>query len=665
MNSNEQSSKWKQGPVVLVGNWEPLVFRRRVNLGPTNRAELYDDEHTQAYVQRLKDLGVNLYITHYFKGFGLQTEAWDIAKARELLRHCHEAGIHVGAYIGDTIILETMLNEEPQAGTWHQVMPDGSPIYYGGTQTFRFRWCLSNPAYMAYMTRVLTQAVSDGFDLIHLDNWVDKPEPMSCHCPWCQDAFRAFLTEHLTEEQRRERLGFVDVRHVLPPVFTTPLYIEWAKDTITNPLLQEWIRFRCHLRSTTYQRLSELCRSLRSDIAMECNPTGIWGENSAYLRGVNHDQILPHGDFFWDESPNPYGVLDNGAICTHIRGMKMGEQYNDRTFYYSGGDVMKIAEGLAFNNGCAGMLGCPPGCLGDLATEGKIASEDAIRPYVALLHDRPELFCRTRSLARVAVYRNPLAMATHSLTPQLQAILAEETLLEHHIPFDIRLNLDNLDYGAILVPGLECLSSAEIERLRNFAEQGGRLILIGSVADMDLWRRRWPTHPFGDIKMSTKPVNVGKGWIARLPELQLPAKAPAIGQRAIWDEHYPVVDARFWILPRNARSLLDALAIRKPGGLSPMIVKAARTTMVEMRASKDDSAVMIHMLRFGDTNRKETVTVRMPAPRAFDSLKLVVPGGPGAKDKAIPCRREKGTLTFDVVLGVPYAVAVLVKATKE
>src|SRR6185437_12821067 len=82
---------WGQG-VVFVGNWEPLVFRRRHggNL-PVNYEALYQREHTEETVLKLKAAGVNMIITHFYKT-GLDTERDDVEAAKRLAELCHKHG---------------------------------------------------------------------------------------------------------------------------------------------------------------------------------------------------------------------------------------------------------------------------------------------------------------------------------------------------------------------------------------------------------------------------------------------------------------------------------------------------------------------------------------------------------------------------------------------
>lgn len=633
---------WYSGPIILSGNWEPLIFRRRLGGGCSDVAERYLEEHSPELVRELQRKGINLLITHYFKGFGLQAEAEDIVQTRKLTRLCHQANIRVGAYIGDTLIPETFLTEEPDAASWYQIDAAGNAIQYGGTQSFRYKWCRTNPAFLTYMKRVLAQALEDGIDLIHFDNFLEKPEPLSCHCIYCQNAFRDFLKQTMNDAERKERFGFADVSNVSIPLFSAPLYQQWNAEQISNPLLQEWIRFRCQMLSRRYQELAQFCRKKSPQVAIECNPSGIRGENTAYLRAVDHDSLLPHGNFFWDESPNQYGLLENGALCTHLRTMKLAEHFNSRVFYYSWKSELQLAEGLAFNRGCLGMAG---------TLQGKYLkpAQGPGAKYHRFLLAHARLFCQSKSLARVAVYRNFTSLAWNSLQPHQQAILAEETLLENHIPFDIITSLKNLPYGVLLLPGTECLDDNEIAALTMFARKGGKILLTGNAGSKDGWGRLRPRHPLQ-----------GKAFLQKnlvfLPELELSCKAPPLSERLIWDSCYRVLDARFWVLPNNAEVLLQALReLQMP--LQLCSVQAPDMTLVEPRQGPED-ILLLHIIHCDPKNLHSTI--RLQFSHSFQRIQCLVPG---RKAQRLAAKQDKEGTSLEMTLDAVYGLLALTPAT--
>jgi len=582
-------NKLTTGPVVIAGNWEPLIFRRRCNDPEADLAEKYAAEHTEEAVAAMKEAGINLLITHYHKGFGLKAEEEDIKNAKKLIALCHQNDIRVGGYIGDTYVLETMLSEDGDAVSWGQFEEDGTPIRFAGTQNYRFKWCIVNPAYEKYMKKVLQQAIADGLDMIHLDNYLYKPEPYSCHCSHCVEAFRMFLKNKYSEAELTARIGHADLANMMPPTFITPLYLAWARDLVLDPITQEWIDFKCQTVGGMYKKLGDYCRSIKSDIVMECNPAGFWGENSLYMRSSDCARTLPHGSFFWDESPNEYGLFENGALRTNVISMKMGEHFSDRMFYYLYGDTpeetkRKIGEGLAFNNGCIGMLGFLDG--------NKVNNSEVPPLFCKYLHANAEDFCETTSLAKAALYRNFHSFAYNSYEPYVQAILCQQTLIQKHISFDMIWEGDKLsDYKCIILDCLECLSLKEIAEFKEYVRAGGKIIMTESCGTFDEWYRKYPENQFADLL-----EDQGSGSCCVISDLKMSPDSPGKDDRAIWDECYKVLDGKFWIMPENADELAESFAE------ADLLYKtsASKDTVVELREGKDGKTLMLHIINFAE-----------------------------------------------------------------
>jgi len=138
-------------PVVLVSNHDSMpIFRRRVGGNTTYQVEEYEKEHTEEAVRKLKELGVTVVITHFYKGFGLEAEREHREKAMELVRLTRKYGMKVGVYVGSTIAYETFLSEMPEAESWF--VPDylGRPVFYS-EQPWRKRVYFMHPGYREYM----------------------------------------------------------------------------------------------------------------------------------------------------------------------------------------------------------------------------------------------------------------------------------------------------------------------------------------------------------------------------------------------------------------------------------------------------------------------------------------------------------------------------------
>src|SRR5690606_1042738 len=73
-------------------------------------------------VMNLKESGITLVITHFFKGFGIEGEGEYMENTRKFAELCHKHGLRVGAYIGNTVIPEQLLLELPEVQDW--LVPD-------------------------------------------------------------------------------------------------------------------------------------------------------------------------------------------------------------------------------------------------------------------------------------------------------------------------------------------------------------------------------------------------------------------------------------------------------------------------------------------------------------------------------------------------------------
>src|SRR5579864_1706392 len=100
-HSPENRPAWlHETPIVMVSNHDSMpIFRRRVGGNPTwQEDEYYNKEHTEEAVRKLKELGVTVVVTHFYKGFGLEAESAHRKKALELVALVKKYGMKVGVY---------------------------------------------------------------------------------------------------------------------------------------------------------------------------------------------------------------------------------------------------------------------------------------------------------------------------------------------------------------------------------------------------------------------------------------------------------------------------------------------------------------------------------------------------------------------------------------
>jgi hypothetical protein len=299
----------KTEPLIIVGNWDSIpIFERREGGQPVWWEAEYAKEQSDETVSKLKDLGVSLAVIHFYKGFGLEAEKEHIQDARGLALRLKAAGIRVGLYVGSTIAYETFLLEKPEAEEWF--VPDylGQPVFYDN-QTFRRRVYFMHPGYREYMQRVVRMGIEElKADLFHFDNTSMQAAPEIFQHPLAAEDFRNYLRNKYSAEELTNRLGFSDVKYVLPPRYGRPI------TTINDPLFQEWADFRCHQLSAYYAEMEGLIRGLSPDTAIATNPhSGVSGENTIWHQGVDYPVLLPHMDIAGGDSGIEDTHLQNGS----------------------------------------------------------------------------------------------------------------------------------------------------------------------------------------------------------------------------------------------------------------------------------------------------------------------------------------------------------------
>ena len=265
---------WLKEGIVMVGSWEPPTFQIRRGGQAVDSTGVWKAERSEQSVRRLKELGVNLVITSLHKAAGLKAEAEEIEANRQFTRLAHQYGLKVGGYVGATMAYETFFAEEPDARNWIQTDEWGHPAYYNDDQTFRYLACRNNPGYRAFLEKVLRLGVQDmKLDLIHFDQMMWWPEPLSCRCKFCQAEFREFLRTRYNEQQRKARYGFTLLDHLAPPPFN-PRGGSIQLTDLRNPLMQDWVYFRSASLARQFAGYDNFIRCMRSEVAVEGNPDG-------------------------------------------------------------------------------------------------------------------------------------------------------------------------------------------------------------------------------------------------------------------------------------------------------------------------------------------------------------------------------------------------------
>lgn len=640
LNSNDYAAiakkpDWLKGPFVMMGsNQEPLIFQRRKGGISSRTEESYLQSHSVENVKRIKASGGTFFMSHFYKGFGLEAEQPEIEMAKNFSSTLHENGLKMGTYVGSSIAYETFLVENPEAEKW--LVPDylGKPVVYAD-QYFRRRPYFAHPEYINYMKKVVNIAVKDiGTDLVHFDNPANQAVPAVFHHPLAIKDFREFLKNKYSPEKLKERIGFSDVSKVVPPALPDPGSFQSFED----PIVQEWIDFRCQKLADYYKEIASYIRSLNPEVAVEVNPHGITGANRAWESSVDFARLLPNTDAFWCEDNNDASVTGDGILVSDIRSYKMGRTFNNIVINSVGSSPLMVSETMAYN-------------------PYSITSPRAVQKYVTFYHNQFENYGNTKDIADVAVLRSFPSMAYSNYATHQSTVLFEQVLIQCKIPFDIIFddNLKDLSkYSVLVLANQECLTNDQLELIREFVRQGGGLVATENSSLYDEWRRSRQSFGLKDLFGQERPTSIslmrsqdggamesiqeyeirksgdtkktqfGEGKVAYIPAIEPSIERPQTSS----------MTNKYWKLPKNYLEIVNAIKWAAGTDLS-IEVEAPLTVTINLTEQKDNGKMMLHIINYNykkeELVKDIKVSLRIPKGKQVKDLLLLSPDREGSE----------------------------------
>jgi len=629
-----KGAKWiKNGLITAGGLHEPYIFVLRRGGESLAARKIHDWNQSETLIRQLKDQGVEVFHTHFYKGFGMAAEMPEMLETKRAAEIAHRYGMRVDTYLQwNTMMYETFFTEEPRAKDWIQRDVSGLPILltYGYQQSFRYRPCFSNQDYLAYLKKLVHFAVEEvKTDFIHFDNFDLNPEPDSCHSPSCVNGFRNYLKAKYTPEKVRQRFGFENVDHVNPP--------QWNRDNppgkmaiIFDPAIQEWIDFRCQVMADALRQMSEYAKSLNPEVAIEINPHGITGGNRAWMNAIDHSRLLTSTDAYVTEEENFAEYFpDDGRLVSKIRSYKLARAYDNVLMTESPSEVA-TAEKLAFNQ--------------TIGTAGNAPLPKWMLDYIAFYRKHRDLFVGTRDLATVGVLRSYPSITYHNVRAQLSAILVEQALIQSRIPFHLIFDeplpdLSNLK--VLILPDSECLSDDQVAKIRSFVENGGGLIAAGQAGLYDQWRRLRVEpglkgladgqQPAGDYEEEVGALNissglpvrklVGKGRVVYFPGIPFDGPLPKM-------EPYFTIDNRFWKRPANWEEIIGEIRWAANAEM-PVEISGPEFLAANLVGQPKKRRAMVHLVNYDAKNTPSISSIdlvcRLPegtTPKSVGLLRL-------------------------------------------
>ena len=573
---------------------EPLDFLLRRGDHFDDEAERYARMGNPENIQRMADAGVRYAMIYFYKGFGLEYERPSMEQSKRIADELHRHGIKVGLYIGGTMFTETLYHELPEAQNWEQRNQDNHWVPYG-LQTYRHYACPNEPAYRDYLKRILKIGVEDlHADQIVFDNLMLQSEPDSCRCPRCLNAFHDYLRQkYPTKEAVERRFGLPDVDWIKPNEWDSAAQPD-SLSVLNDPVLQEWVRFRCESLAHYADDLSDYVKSLNPNAAVLMNIKGVYSWNRYWANAVYHPLYAGHVDILAFDTGGYDARLDakTGALVSQIRSYKMAREIGascDAPL----GDELPAAQHMAFGyeTPVAGYAGAP----WMAARAGTTPILEFFRHY----HDR--YYTGTSNVADVAVLRNWPSMAYSINAAYVPATLMEQVLIQYKIPFDLLFDeeLTNLDrYGAVILAGQECVSDAQAKKLLDYVRGGGTLVVTDNTGEYNEWREKRHKNPFLPARTE------GKGRIVYIPEIQradVKAEKTSGGndnpEPGANSQQTPRMSPTQWVLPKNHQEIYDAIVNGMPKGLS-LTSDAPLTTVAELLTRPETRETLVHFVNF-------------------------------------------------------------------
>jgi hypothetical protein len=617
---------------------EPIEFIIRRDGNKPGLAEQYKAMCDPENIKRMAAAGVRWGRIFFYKGFGLEYEKTHMDIAHRVADQMHGLGIKVSLYVGGTMFTETLYKEIPEAQSWEQRDSFGNPVPYGN-QTFRHFACPNEPAYRAYIKRVLDVAVNDFHaDELAFDNVVLQDEPKSCRCPRCMKAFTEFLGKRYPDkDQVAARFGQPDIEAVQIKPWASPA-APAKLSVLDDPILQDWTRFRCQSLADYAADLYGHVKTLNPGVACLLNIKGVYSYNRYWSAAVYHPMFAGNIDIMAFDTGGYDARIDatTGALVSQIRSYKVargiGTSCED-----SFADDIKAAVHMSFGyqKPLAGNIAAP---YGSEAFNVFTPLGEFFREY----NDR--FYTVTEAVADVAVLHNWSSMAYSISATAVPVTLMEQVLIQHKVPFDILFDeqMDRLGkYAAVILAGQECVSDAQAQLLLDFVSKGGVLVVTGNTAAYNESRQKRDANPFLPVRPEWN------GRVVYIPEI-VRADGKTTNR----------LDPRQWVLPKNHAEIYKAIADALPTGLS-ITSDAPLTTVMELLVRAKTQETIVHFTNFD--KKKPLAAFAVDVRRQFSApVKTVACYSPDADDPVnLPFEQTDLRVKFTVPATKVYAMVVI------
>ncbi len=504
---------------------------------------------------------------------------------------------------------------------WAALKADGSfqtfgnelaPSYYAGMN--RYVACIEHPDWRRWLEEVTRLVAVAGYDGAFPDN----SSPVRCYAPHCQAAFSKYLAGKFAPERLQELFGARDAAVIALP-------------NDRNTLL--WVEANRFWQTSLARHLDAMRAGGR-----RANPRFLFFPNlgtpihsAEYLAG--------HADYIMFEGSGQ-GPEGAGCVQTPIIGRVMRRQVIDNILEYRycadvPGDIRPMILAIGRTPASRKLCLAEAAAFGSGAYNGvRPNTRDVQRPYIEFFLKHKGLYEGKVSASRIAMLFFPMLDHYPGSRHRGAAVVMKDRLGAMQAPFDCfsenGLEMSKLrTYALCVAPETKYLSEENLRLLGDYANAGGRLLVVGEFATHDeLCRPRaapaWLPQDNGESR-------VGKGLVIRYPTAPPPSE------------------------------LRDLLSNAGPTRLVVEEGKRARPMLRVMMYEGRDERI-VHLLNYGcpvegtaDVLPEKDVRVRVPLPEGRFAASVAALSPEGA-ESALDFEAREGACWFTVPEVAVYVV---------
>lgn len=361
---------------------------------------------------------------------------------------------------------------------------DGKPIQLGRYNQSQLALCLSSPHARQMLKAMLKVAIDNGVDGIDTNfNY-----RFDCACPYCQAAFKEWLSSHLTVVEIREQLGIENLqRHVFPVIpASIPGYPDAAEASRLDWLAKRWGAE--HFKQKFDEIFIDYGRSLKKNLIVaqwnHLSHVSI-GEERAFLPL----ELWGRGeDYFWYSGGAAF-VGKNLNLAQHKAGdawlscLYVREMGGGKPFVIGKYDHCRMAASMAEGFATGGMG------MGRYMRFEEPAGFEVLARYTRFMHGHRQFYDGAVPYADVALVLPRQSVLNHrpdaldAFRDLGQALVERQVLID--VVADERITPTRLaEYPSVILTGAFALSDGQLAALRDYAANGGKVIVRGDVATM-------------------------------------------------------------------------------------------------------------------------------------------------------------------------------------